>query len=457
MKGGQILYLCARILYNGVRMKPTVAIVGRPNVGKSTLFNKLTGKRVSIVEDAPGVTRDRVYCDAEWCGRTFTLIDTGGLEIKSDDKMWRHIRLQAEVAVDIADVIVLLVDGKAGLTSGDRDVAQFLRKSKKPVIVAVNKLDNNEEERIYDFYELGMDEVVGISAEQGKGLGDLLDEITKGFALIPEEEEEERIKIAVVGKPNAGKSSLVNRLLGYERVIVSDVAGTTRDAIDTPFEDAKGRKFTIIDTAGMRKKSGVEKGVESYAVMRALAAVRRADVCLIVIDASEGVSEQDVKICGYVDEQNKPSLILMNKWDKVEKDSHTIEEFNRKLAEKLNFMGYFKAEYVSALGGKRVEKLLDLAETVYSHASTRIPTGVLNDVISDAVRATEPPSHSGRRLKILYATQPSANPPTFVIFVNDEELMHFSYKRYLENCIRRAFDFSGTPLRFKIQGRKEDE
>ena len=457
MKGGQILYLCARILYNGVSMKPTVAIVGRPNVGKSTLFNKLTGKRVSIVEDAPGVTRDRVYCDAEWCGRTFTLIDTGGLEIKSDDKMWRHIRLQAEVAVDIADVIVLLVDGKAGLTSGDRDVAQFLRKSKKPVIVAVNKLDNNEEERIYDFYELGMDEVVGISAEQGKGLGDLLDEITKGFALIPEEEEEERIKIAVVGKPNAGKSSLVNRLLGYERVIVSDVAGTTRDAIDTPFEDAKGRKFTIIDTAGMRKKSGVEKGVESYAVMRALAAVRRADVCLIVIDASEGVSEQDVKICGYVDEQNKPSLILMNKWDKVEKDSSTINAFNKRLDAELKFMDYKSVAYVSALTGQRLDKALDMLVEAYEQGGRRITTGLLNDVVRDAVLATEPPSYNGRRLKILYATQDGVYPPTFVFFVNDAKLLHFSYKRYLENRMRTAFGFKGTPIRMVYRSRSDKE
>ena len=410
-------------------MKPTVAIVGRPNVGKSTLFNKLTGKRVSIVEDVPGVTRDRVYCDAEWCGHEFTLIDTGGLEIKSEDKMWRHIRLQADMAVDLADVIVLLVDGKAGLTAGDRDVAQYLRKSKKPVIVAVNKLDNNEQDKIYDFYELGMDEVIGISAEQGKGLGDLLDEITKGFALAEEGEEEGGIKIAVVGKPNAGKSSVTNKLLGYERVIVSDVAGTTRDAIDTPFIDAKGRKFTIIDTAGMRKKSSVDKGI----------------------------SEQDVKICGYVDEQNKPSVILMNKWDLVEKDTNTVNVFNKQLDTELKFMDYKSVAYVSAKTGQRLEKALDMLEEAYEQSCRRVTTGVLNDVVRDAVLATEPPSYNGRRLKILYATQDGVCPPTFVFFVNDAKLLHFSYKRYLENRLRTAFGFKGTPIRLIYRSRAEKE
>ena len=438
-------------------MKPTVAIVGRPNVGKSTLFNKLTGKRVSIVEDVPGVTRDRVYCDAEWCGHNFTLIDTGGLEIKSEDKMWRHIRMQADIAVDLADVIVLLVDGKAGLTAGDRDVAQYLRKSKKPVIVAVNKLDNNEQEKIYDFYELGMDNVVGISAEQGKGLGDLLDEITAGFSIAESGDEDKSIKIAVVGKPNAGKSSVTNKLLGYERVIVSDVAGTTRDAIDTPFTDAKGRKFTIIDTAGMRKKSNVDRGVEQYAVMRALAAVRRADVCLIVIDANEGISEQDVKICGYVDEQNKPSVILMNKWDLVEKDTATMNTFNKKLDSELKFMDYKSVAYVSAKTGQRLEKALDMLAEAYEQANRRITTGVLNDVVRDAVLASEPPSFNGRRLKILYATQDGICPPTFVFFVNDAKLLHFSYKRYLENRLRTAFGFKGTPIRAVYRSRSDKD
>lgn len=435
--------------------KPIVAIIGRSNVGKSTFFNRICGKRISIVKDTPGVTRDRIYADAEWCGKQFTLIDTGGIEDSGLD-FYTEIKRQAEIAVDLADVIVLMTDGKDGLLSSDREVAAALRSAKKPVVLAVNKLDNNETDTLYDFYELGLGEPFPISCEQALGLGDLLDEIVKHFSAV-EEETDRGLSIAFVGKPNVGKSSLVNKLLGFERVIVSDVAGTTRDAIDTPFT-YKGARYTLIDTAGMRRKRGIEdESVERYSVLRAMAAISRADVVFVVFDSSEEISEQDVRIAGIVHDEGKPSVIVMNKWDKVEKDSHTIEEFNRKLAEKLNFMGYFKAEYVSALGGKRVEKLLDLAETVYSHASTRIPTGVLNDVISDAVRATEPPSHSGRRLKILYATQPSANPPTFVIFVNDEELMHFSYKRYLENCIRRAFDFSGTPLRFKIQGRKEDE
>lgn len=435
--------------------KPIVAIIGRSNVGKSTFFNRICGKRISIVKDTPGVTRDRIYADAEWCGKQFTLIDTGGIEDSGLD-FYTEIKRQAEIAVDLADVIVLMTDGKDGLLSSDREVAAALRSAKKPVVLAVNKLDNNETDTLYDFYELGLGEPFPISCEQVLGLGDLLDEIVKHFSAV-EEETDRGLSIAFVGKPNVGKSSLVNKLLGFERVIVSDVAGTTRDAIDTPFT-YKGARYTLIDTAGMRRKRGIEdESVERYSVLRAMAAISRADVVFVVFDSSEEISEQDVRIAGIVHDEGKPSVIVMNKWDKVEKDSHTIEEFNRKLAEKLNFMGYFKAEYVSALGGKRVEKLLDLAETVYSHASTRIPTGVLNDVISDAVRATEPPSHSGRRLKILYATQPSANPPTFVIFVNDEELMHFSYKRYLENCIRRAFDFSGTPLRFKIQGRKEDE
>ena len=440
-------------------MKPVVAIVGRPNVGKSTLFNKLTGKRVSIVEDAPGVTRDRVVCDAEWCGRNFTLVDTGGLEIKSEDKMWRHIRLQAEVAVDLAEVIVFLVDGKAGLTTSDRDVADYLRKSKKPVIVAVNKLDNNEQEKIFDFYELGLDEVVGISAEQGKGLGDLLDLICAGFAAAEEEGADESLKIAVVGKPNAGKSSVVNALLGYERVIVSDVAGTTRDAIDTPFTDVKGRKFTLIDTAGMRKKSSVDRGVEQYSVMRALAAVRRADVVLIVIDASEGISEQDVKICGYVDRENKPSVILMNKWDKIEgKSGSTVNAFNAELDEQLKFMDYKSVLYGSAKTGQRLSKALDMLEEAYAQASRRVTTGILNDVLRDAVLAQEPPSYNGRRLKVLYATQDGICPPTFVFFVNDAELLHFSYKRYLENRLRTAFGFKGTPIRliWRSRGDKDE-
>lgn len=435
--------------------KPIVAIIGRSNVGKSTFFNRVCGKRISIVKDTPGVTRDRIYADAEWCGKQFTLIDTGGIENEKAD-FGAEIRRQADVAMDLADVIVFMTDGKAGLLSSDREVGAILRTATKPVVLAVNKLDNNETDTLYDFYELGLGEPFSISCEQMLGIGDLLDEVVKHFPAV-EEETDRGLSIAFVGKPNVGKSSLINRILGFERVIVSDIPGTTRDAIDTPFT-YNGAKYTLIDTAGMRRKRGIEdESVERYSVLRSIAAIGRADVVFVVFDSSEPISEQDVRIAGMVHDEGKPSIIVMNKWDKVEKDTHTVEKYNAELAEKLNFMGYYKAEYVSAVSGKRVERLLDLAESVYSRASTRVPTGVLNDVISDAVRTTEPPSHSGRRLKILYATQPSTNPPTFVLFVNDEELMHFSYKRYLENSLRRAFDFSGTPIRLKITGRKENE
>ena len=435
--------------------KPLVAIIGRSNVGKSTFFNRVCGKRISIVKDTPGVTRDRIYADAEWCGKQFTLIDTGGIENAAAD-FGAEIRRQAQIAMDLSDVIVFMTDGKAGLLSSDREVAAVLRMASKPVVLAVNKLDNNETDTLYDFYELGLGEPFPISCEQMLGIGDLLDEVTKLFPGA-EEADDRGLSIAFVGKPNVGKSSLVNRILGFDRVIVSDVPGTTRDAIDTPFT-YNGAKYTLIDTAGMRRKRGIEEeSVERYSVMRAIAAIGRADVAIVVFDSSEPISEQDVRIAGMVHDEGKPSVIVMNKWDKVEKDSRTIDKFNADLTEKLNFMGYFRSEYVSALSGKRVTNVLDLAESVYAHASMRVPTGVLNDVISDAVRATEPPSHSGRRLKVLYATQAATNPPTFVIFVNDEQLMHFSYKRYLENSLRRAFDFSGTPLRLKITGRKEKE
>ena len=433
--------------------KPIVAIIGRSNVGKSTFFNRVCGKRISIVKDTPGVTRDRIYADAEWCGKNFTLIDTGGIENAKAD-FGAEIRRQAEIAMDLADVIVFMTDGKAGLLTSDREVGAVLRTTSKPVVLAVNKLDNNESDTLYVFYELGLGEPFSISCEQMLGIGDLLDEVVGHFPAV-EDETEKGLSLAFVGKPNVGKSSLVNRILGFERVIVSDVPGTTRDAIDTPFT-YKGAAYTLIDTAGMRRKRGIEdESVERYSVLRSIAAISRADVVFVVFDSSEEISEQDVRIAGMVHDEGKPSVIVMNKWDKVEKDTHTVEKYNASLAEKLNFMGYFKSEYVSAASGQRVDRLLDLAETVYSHAGMRVPTGVLNDVISDAVRATEPPSHSGRRLKILYATQASVCPPTFVIFVNDEELMHFSYKRYLENSLRRAFDFSGTPIRLKITGRKE--
>lgn len=436
--------------------KPLVAIVGRPNVGKSTLFNRIVGKKVSIVEDMEGVTRDRLYCDAEWCGYNFTLVDTGGLEIKSQDKMWQHIRAQAQMAVDMADVIVYVADGKSGLTANDYEVAEFLRGCNKPIIVAVNKLDNNETENSFDFYELGLGTVVAISAEQSKGIGDLLDEVVEHLPKYDIQQDEGKLNVAIVGKPNAGKSSITNRILGYDRVIVSNVAGTTRDAIDTDFE-WQGKKFNIIDTAGIRKKSSVEEGVEQYSVMRSLAAIRRADVVLVVIDAQEGLSEQDVKICGFAHEQGKPSVIVMNKWDTIEKDTYTVNTFNKNILTELKFMDYFVAEYVSAKTGQRIEKLLSKALEVYEEASKRIATGVLNDVVQDATIAVEPPSDNGKRLKVYYVTQASTNPPTFVFFVNDTKLLHFSYQRYLENSLRKAFTFKGTPIRIILRNKSEKD
>lgn len=435
--------------------RPLVAVVGRPNVGKSTLFNKLVGKRVSIVEDVEGVTRDRLYCDTDWCGKAFTLIDTGGLDVRSDDEMLSHIREQAKVAVDIADCILFVVDGRAGVTSNDREVASFLRRSGKPIVLAVNKLDNNEVDKTYDFYELGIGEPFAVSAVQGKGLGDLLDAVTEHLPEFGGEGEDDVLDIAIVGKPNAGKSSLTNKILGYDRVIVSNIAGTTRDAIDTPFE-RDGVRYNLIDTAGIRKKSSVDRGVEQYSVLRALAAVRRADVVFVVIDSADGVTEQDVKICGYVHEQGKPSVIVMNKWDAVEKDTHTSAIMTKQLAAQLKFMDYFVAVYVSAMTGQRVEKLLAEARSVYEQASRRVTTSVLNDVVRDAILAVEPPSDNGRRLKVLYATQSDVCPPTFVFFVNDEKLVHFSYRRYLENSLRKAFEFRGTPIRLVFRNRRDD-
>lgn len=437
-------------------MKPIVAIVGRPNVGKSTLFNKITGKKIAIVEDKPGVTRDRIYADAEWCGHNFTLIDTGGIELKSEDEMWRHIKKQAEIAIETADVILLLCDVKSEITASDYDVADMLRRSRKPVVLAVNKLDNYKPERLFEYYNLGLGEPFGISCEQALGLGDMLDEVCSYLDKVEEEETEgEAIKIAVVGKPNAGKSSLVNKLLGYDRTIVSDISGTTRDAIDTPFM-VNGQNYILIDTAGIRKKKAVDEDVEYYSVIRALGAVRRADVCLVVVDSKEGLSEQDVKICGYVHEQGKPSVIVMNKWDLIEKDTNTINEFNKKLDCDLAFMDYYKSVYVSALSGQRVKNILAVAMESYENAHRRITTGTLNDLIGDAVRTIDPPSKKGKRLKIYYSTQDDVCPPRFVVFVNDSELVHFSYKRYLENVLRKAFDFSGTPIRILFRNRDED-
>ncbi len=434
---------------------PLIAIVGRPNVGKSTLFNRLAGERISIVEDTPGVTRDRVYADCEWCGHAFTLIDTGGLELKSEDEMWMHIRAQVELAIDASDAIVYVVDGKTGLTLDDEAITAYLRRAKVPVILAVNKIDNNEMHETYQFFSLGFGEPYAVSAAQGKGLGELLDAIVEAVPAVAPEEDEDVIKIAIVGKPNAGKSSIVNRLLGYERVIVSNIAGTTRDAIDTELT-VGGDKYVLIDTAGIRKKKAIGEDLERYSVMRSFLAVRRADVAVIVCDAAEGMTEQDVKIAGYVHEQGKPSLIVMNKWDLVDKDSHTIEKFEKKLREDLKFMDYFKSLYISAMTGKRAETILPACRLVLANSRRRISTGLLNEVLQDAIRISEPPSRLGKRLKIFYITEVSVTPPTFVIKVNDPELMHFSYKRYLENALRRSFDFEGTPIRLSVRQNNEE-
>ena len=436
-------------------MKPTIAIVGRPNVGKSTFFNRVAGERLSIVDDRPGVTRDRVYCDAEWGGKKFTLVDTGGLEVKSTDEMFVHIKEQAMTAVDLADVIIFMVDGKQGLLHDDYEVASLLRKSKKPIVLAVNKIDNYDESKVFEFYSLGLGEPIGMTAEQGQGTGDVLDEAVSYLENIEIEDEPDRIKIAIVGKPNVGKSSLTNKILGYDRSIVSDVSGTTRDAIDTRFE-FDGQKYSIIDTAGIRRKRSIDDDVEHYSVLRAMAAIRKADVVLIVMDASEEISEQDVRIAGYVHRMGKPSVVVMNKWDTIEKDTNTVNQYNKNLHTSLAFMDYFVPVYVSAKTGQRVEKIMNLVNEVYAHASFRPSTGVLNDIIQDAFAVNEPPSFKGRRLKIYFVTATSTNPPVIVFSVNDSELVHFSYRRYLENQLRKAFDFSGTPVKLVFSNRSED-
>lgn len=439
--------------------KPLVAIVGRPNTGKSSFFNKICGKRISIIDDLPGVTRDRIYCDAEWCGKVFTLVDTGGLDSKSSDVFQKTIRSQAQIAIDLADVIIFMVDGREGVTPADEEVAALLRRAKKRVILVVNKLDRFEVENTYDFYSLGFGEPFPISCQQGKGLGEVLDEIISApcFKEASNFEESSTIKIAVVGRPNAGKSSIVNRLLGEERVVVSNVAGTTRDAIDTPFR-YNGKDFVLIDTAGLRRQRSVEKeSVEGYSALRAREAIGRADVVLIVFDASEEISEQDVRIAGYVHEEGKPSLIVMNKWDKIEKNGHTINDYVSMLKEKLSFMDYFMPVFISALSGKRVEKVMPSVLEVYANSTKRITTGVLNEVIQKAILAQQPPTKKGKSLKILYATQAEVSPPTFVIFVNDSSIVHFSYERFLENRLRASINFEGTPIKLIFRNRKEKE
>ena len=436
---------------------PLVAVVGRPNVGKSTFFNRIIGKRISIVNDEPGVTRDRIYADAEWCGHSFTMIDTGGIELKSEDKFSKHILAQADIAIDMADLILFLVDGKEGLTASDLDVAHKLRRCKKPVLLVVNKLDTFNEEALYEFYSLGLGEPIGISAEQALGLGDLLDRVVENLPKNSAEEVDETIKVAIVGKPNAGKSSIINRLLGENRVIVSDVAGTTRDAVDIPFNYNK-KKYTLIDTAGLRRKSKIEdETTERYSVFRTIDSIRRADVVVLVVDASQPLSEQDVRIAGLIHEELKPSVVVMNKWDLIEKDNNTMNKFDKQLQTDLAYMSYFKSVYLSALTGKRMEKLMQAVTEVYENANKRITSGNLNDILQNAYAISSPPSKNGKRLKIFYATQSGIAPPTFVLFVNDTLLMQDNYKRYLENAIRDAVDFSGTPIRITLKSRDEKD
>lgn len=436
--------------------KPFVAIVGRPNVGKSTFFNRIAGKRISIVEDTPGVTRDRIYAEAEWLNKEFTLIDTGGIDPRSSDVILKQMKLQAELAVDIADVILFFVDAKQGVVPADYEVANMLRKAGKPIITVVNKADNKkDEENMYDFYALGTDSLFSISAAQGLGLGDLLDEVIAHLDFSEADEEEEIIKIAVVGKPNVGKSSLVNRIIGEQRTIVSNIAGTTRDAIDVPFE-RNGVKYTLIDTAGIRKKARIgDKTIERYSVIRSFAAVRRADCVVVMIDAEEGITEQDVKIAGFVHEEGKPCVIAVNKWDAIEKDTHTVEKYKKNIASDFAFMSYAMTVFISAKTGQRIDKLFEFLKISRENNRRRITTGLLNECIGEAITMVEPPTDKGRRLKIYYSTQVAACPPYIVIFVNDKRLMHFSYLRYLENFLRKSFDFTGTPIRIAARNKKD--
>ena len=439
--------------------KPLVAIVGRPNVGKSMLFNKLTGKRLSIVEDTPGVTRDRLYAQAEWRGRTFDLVDTGGIEPGTDNQILSFMREQAEIAIAAATVIVFVCDIRTGMTAADQEVAGMLRRSRKPVVLAVNKMDSTGHTNpdIYEFYNLGLGDPYPVSAVHGHGTGDLLDACFEHFPPEYEEEaEDDVIKVAIIGKPNVGKSSLVNRILGQERVIVSDVAGTTRDAVDSYFEK-DGQKYLIIDTAGMRKKSKVDDRVEKFSVLRATMAIERSDVCAIMIDAQEGVTEQDTKVAGLAHDAGKACIIVVNKWDAIEKDGKTMQRMEEDVRRDLSYMTYAPVLFLSALTGQRVEKLFGLIDSVVNQAAMRIPTGVLNQVLADAQARVQPPTDKGKRLKIYYMTQIGVKPPHFVIFCNDAQLFHFSYRRYLENQIRATFGLTGTPVRITIRQKGDKE
>ena len=434
--------------------KPIIAIVGRPNVGKSTLFNKLIGERRSIVEDVPGVTRDRIYGETEWGGRRLSVIDTGGIEPKTDDIILKQMRFQAQVAIESADVILFMCDVRSGLTASDRDIAVMLQKSGKPIIPCINKCDSvgNVPYEFYEFYELGFDcEPIALSSVHGSGTGDILDAV---LAALPEdageEEDDDSIKVAVIGKPNAGKSSIINKIVGQNRLIVSDIAGTTRDAVDTLVENDHG-KFTFIDTAGIRRASKINDKIEKYSVLRAHMAVERADVCLIMIDAGTGITEQDEKIAGIAHEAGKASIIVVNKWDSIEKDNSTVNTFNERIRTALAYMPYAPIVYVSAMTGQRVGTLFEHIKYVHNQSTTRISTGMLNDVLADATMKVQPPSDKGKRLKIYYMTQVSVAPPTFVLFCNNAELFHFSYQRYIENCLRQTFGFSGTPIKLVIK------
>ena len=437
--------------------QPVIAIVGRPNVGKSMLFNKLIGQRLSIVEDTPGVTRDRIYGESDWNGRRFTLIDTGGIEPRTDNEILSFMREQAEIAIDTADVIVFLTDVKTGVTASDQEVAGMLLRSGKPIVLAVNKVDQGMSPDIYEFYNLGLGDPIAVSAVHGHGTGDLLDECVKYFPPEAEEEEEDdAIQVAIIGKPNVGKSSLTNKILGQQRTIVSDVAGTTRDAIDSRFENEKG-KYVFIDTAGMRKKSKVDEAIEKYSVLRAQMAIERSDVCLILIDATEGVTEQDTKVAGLAHEAGKASIIVVNKWDKVEKDGKTMDKMRQDIRRDLAYMTYAPILFISALTGQRVDRLFDLINYVNDQAATRITTGMLNNVLEDAQTRVQPPTDKGRRLKIYYVTQTGVKPPHFVFFCNDARLFHFSYQRYLENQLRSTFGLEGTPIRITIRQKGDKE
>ena len=438
-------------------MKPVVAIVGRPNVGKSTLFNKISGSRISIVEDTPGVTRDRIFADCSWLSKNFILIDTGGIEPKAKDEILAKMRLQAELAIDMADVVIMMVNVNDGVTANDLEVASMLQKSKKQTVLAVNKSDSIGEPPMafYEFYNLGLGDPIAISSTHGLGVGDLLDEVCSHFPKDADmSEDENEIKVAVIGRPNAGKSSLINKLLGEERVIVSNVAGTTRDAIDSHFEK-NGDKFLFIDTAGMRKRKKIDENIEHYSVVRALAAVDRSDVCVIMLDAQEGVTEQDTKIAGYAHDNGKACIIAVNKWDAIEKDDKTMNSFKLRVKEAFAFMSYAPIVFISAKTGQRLEKLLEEIKLADGEHKRRITTGMLNDILSDSVAKQQPPSDKGKRLKLYYGTQASTEPPTFVLFCNSKDLFHYSYLRFIENQLRQAFGFSGTPIRFILREKGE--